>query len=560
MKPSIRQFLIPLAFVAAVLIHPVFALALLFGSGAALGTSYNIMNPQTATGIVALAANDREKAWAKKIILGAYNKNVFAEYCIGTPGSKKAFIDYTDTRRIKGNTIILTNVPQLGGEGAQGETQRNGLEEQIGGSDQTLQVGRQWYGMGVTTVAQAETIIGSEWDNLNSPLLEQRVGLKKSNDMQMVLRESATSDNRISPNGKTLATLKTADTFQTSVITKGGVTLSGNGAEPTVLTSDAKRGVVEGYTFMGALDSFTSLYQDPTYQAVISRNGKDNAIQTGKFSDWNGHLVYPLQLRSRGGKGSVGSPLLRRAFLGVAIAANDATVNAGIITGGGIGTAAGFKYFEHFSGYAYKLTNGAAPTYVADGSTPAQAGSTLTGDGTGPWYVAMIDKTTGKYALFSYTANTGTTLTGVKRAGSTASSNVVTALTGASTLVGNVSSAYNASSNAFTTATGGGAQGLADETVAVAQGSLIVEINKLGVPFADTFGLGEQAGVCGYGMIPGAGFPGKRTKQVGNHELDVAVGFEFSFGCRAWLNIDMVPTNYVRITHSIQVDGMPAVA
>lgn len=556
-----RQFFIPLAFALAVCIHPAFALALMFAGGAALGTSYNIMTPQTSSGIVALAPNDREQAWAKKIILGAFNLNVFADYHIGPPGSKKAFIEYVDTRRIRGNTITLTDVSQLGSSGAQGETQRNGLEEKINPHEQALTVGRQWYGMGVTTVAQAETIVGSEWDNLNSPLLEQRVGLKKSNDMQMVLREGATSDNRVYPNGKTLATLKSADVFQTSVITKASVRLSGNGAVPTVLGKDPERGVVEAYTFTGALDSFTSLYQDPTYQSVVNQGSVrgDNNIISGKFSDWNGNMIYPLQLRRFGGKGSIGSPLLRQAFLGIAIAANDTGVNSGVITGGGLGYASANDYFEHFSGFAYKLTNGNSPNLTA-GAQTAQAGSTLTGDGSGPWYVAMVDKTTGNYALFSYTGNTGPTLTGVKRLGATTTSNMITTLSG-STVMAYSTATYNAATNPITTAAGGGALGLIVAATAVAQGSPIVEINAVGVPFADTLGLGEMAGVMGYGFVPGTStFFGRRTKQIGNHELDVAVGYEFAFGCRAYYNVDNIPTNFVRITHAISIDGLPIVA
>lgn len=455
-RPGPQFFALLIALVAiagALMVHPACALALLIhplGLGP-LGVSYTAMNPQTAAGITGTAPNNREEAWAKKIILGAFNLNVFSEYHIGTPGSGKAFVDYTDTRRIRGNKIYLTDVHQLGSSGAQGETERNGKEEKINPHEQSLMVGRQWYGMGVTTIAQAETIVGSEWDNLNSPLLEQRVGLKKSNDMQMVLRESATSDNRVCPNQKSLGTLKTADTFQTSVITKAGTMLSGNGAVPATLVKSAKRGVVEGYAFTGALDAFVSLYNDPTYQSVVQHageRGSGNSIISGKFSDWNGHIIHPLQIRLRGGRGSVGSPLLRRAFLGIAVPA-DTSVNSGVITGGGSGYAAGHDYFEHFSGFAYKLTNGCAPTLGGDGSSPEQTGSVLTGDGAGPWYVAIIDKTTGKYALFSYTGNTGKTLTGVKRLGASATGNIVTTLTGSSMTYSN--SAYNASSNPITT-------------------------------------------------------------------------------------------------------------
>lgn len=557
-------FILPIALLAAVCIHPIFALALLFSSGAALGANVTLINAQTATGIVAQAPNNREQAWAKKIILGAYNRNVFAEYQIGTPGSGKAFIDYTDTRRIFGNRIFLSDVAQLGSSGAQGETVRNGKEEKIQSHDQSLQVGRQWYGMGVTTIAQAETIIGSEWDRLNSPLLEQRVGLKKSNDMQMVLRESATSDNRVYPNGKTLATLKTADVFQTSVITKSGVVLSSLGANPANMMKDAKRGVVEGYQFSGALDSFTSLYNDPAYQSVISRaggTGESNAILNGKFSDWNGHIIYPLQIRLKGGRGSVGSPLIRSAFLGIAIADADTGVNSGVITGGGTNYADANDYFENFSGFAYTLTNGLAPIAWTDSSTPpTQAGSTLTGDGTGPWYVAMIDKTTGKYALFSYTGNTGATLTGVKRLGASPTSNIVTTLTG-STVLTYSTATYNAVSNPITTAAGGGSLGLIVAATGVAQNSLIVEINVVGVPFVDTFGLGEMAGIVGYGRVPGSSdFFGRRTNQEQDNQRLVSIGYEFSFGCKAYVNVDNTPVNYVRITHARQVDGLPNIA
>lgn len=555
-----RQFFIPLVLALAVCITPYFALALLFSGGYALGANETAMNPQTATGIVALAPNDREQAWAKKIILGAYNKNVFSEYHIGTPGSGKAFIDYTDTRRIRGNKIIITDVSQLGSSGAQGEAVRNGKEEKINPHEQGLQFGRQWYGMGVTTIAQAETIVGSEWDNLNSPLLEQRVGLKKSNDMQMVLRESASSDNRVYPNGKiSVATLKSADTFQTSVITKSGIVLSGNGAIPARV-ANGKDGFVtlEAYAFVGALDSFVSLYQDPTYQSVVNggaERGKNNII-SGEFSMWNGHAINPLQIRLRGGLGSIGSPLLRRAFLGVAIADADTGVNSGVITGGGLGYANAYDYFEHFSGFAYTMTSGLAPTQWTNASTPpTQTGSVLTGDGTGPWYVGMIDKTTGKYALFSYTANTGATLTGVKRLGAAATSNMVTTLTGSNITYG--AAAYNAVSNPFTSLAGGGSLGLALVATGIVQNSLIFEVNAWGVPFTDTFGLGEQAGVVGYGTVPGGSMFGRRTHQETDHQKNVAVGFEFAFGAKAYQNADGVVTNYVRVTHSTPIDGMP---
>jgi hypothetical protein len=314
--------------------------------------------------------------------------------------------------------------------------------------------------------------------------------------------------------------------------------------------------VVEGYSFTGALDSFVSLYNDPTYQSVVSNAGErgaGNSILSGKFSDWNGHIVHPLQIRLRGGKGSVGSPLLRRAFLGIALPTNGADANqlAGVITLGGAGYAAANDYGEHFSGFAYKMTNGLAPNLAGT----AQAGATLTGDGAGPWFIAIIDKTTGKYSIHSYTGNTGATLTGVKRLGASATGNILTTVGGMTYSI----AAYNSASNPITTLAGGNALGL--NVGAVAQGSLIVEINTLGTAFADTFGLGEMAGVLGYGHVPGSKSPfGKRTQQIGDHEKDVAIGYEFSFGCKAYVNVDGVPTNYVRVTHSIPVEGLPTIA
>lgn len=557
MKPKLFTFLAPIAFLAAVAINPLLGLLLLtLGGGSALGVSYTQNVVQTATGIVAAAPNDREQAWGKKILMGAYNLNVFADNMIGPEGSGKAFIDCTGTRNVKGNTFILTNVFQLGGPGAQGETERNGKEENITPEDQGLKWGRQWYGMGVTTVAQAETIVGSEWDRMNSPMLEQRVGHKKSTDMQIVLRESSSSDNTVFPNGKTLATLKTADTFQTSVITKAGIVLSGNGANPMLVAQDPKRGRVEGYTFIGAHTSISSLYSDSVYLSAVENagvRGMENPVFSGRYSDWNGHFIHPIQNRRRGTKGPVGSPLERIAFLGIAIAANDTGVNSGVITGGGATTTAGNEYFENFDGFAYKLCSGLAP----DAAGTAQAGSTLTGTGS-IWYVAIIDKTTGKYSLLSYTGNTGTTLTGVKRLGASATSNMVTTLTSSSMTYS--AAAYSAGTVNITTVAGGGALGLAVSSDAVAVGSLIVQVNALGTAYNDTLGLGEQAGVCGYGALASAGSVfGRRTKQVTDNEKDVTVGFEFAFGCKAYTNPDNVATNYVRIIHAVSVDGLPAI-
>lgn len=557
-KPLLAFVAVLGVIVGAIAVHPVVLLALVFDpmGFAPLGATSTAMNPQTSTGILSFAANNREQAWAKKITLGAMTENVFSDDMIGTPGSGKAFIDHTDTRKIRGNTIFISDVLHLGGQGSQGEEERNGREEKIDGGEQQLTVGRQHYSMGSTTIAQAETLIGSQWDKINSPLLEQRVGLKKSTDMQMVLRESAGSENRVYPNSKnSIATLKTADSFQTSVITKAGLRLSGNGAKPARILKSAQHGVVEGYTFSGSLDSISALYLDPTYESVVKEIGAGNGILTGKFSDWNGHIIHPLQIRLAGTKGSVGSPMLRRAFLGEEIEAADTTVNGGEIKGGGVKYDAAYHYFESFSGYPYKLTNGLAPNLAGT----VQDGTIKTGVGSGPWYVAMIDKTTGKYALFSYTGNTGNKLTGVKRLGTTGTGNVVATLSGSSMAYS--TSAYNPTSQPITTAAGGGSLGLIAEDVAVAQGSLIVEVNALGVPFADTFGLGEEAGIVGYGFVPGAGTPfGRRTKQVGDHEKDVAIGYEFSFGTAARKNGDGFPANYVRITHAVQVDGMPSVA
>ena len=79
------------------------------------------------------------------------------------------------------------------------------------GSVLPVRIGRQWYGVGITDVAKEETVIGSQFDNIVNRLLRKRLGKKKSEDMLMILKASATASNIIRPNFKpTREALKTA--------------------------------------------------------------------------------------------------------------------------------------------------------------------------------------------------------------------------------------------------------------------------------------------------------------------------------------------------------------
>lgn len=534
-----------LHFAAAVIVLCVTQSALAFFAVSAVNplmthqlcVSYSKVNVSTVANLEAMTAKAREELWVKRVLMGADQENVFSDNMIGGPGSGKPFIQYDDLTKVDGNTINVPTVAPLGGPGSQGEGDRIGNEEKLRIGSFPVKIGRQWYGVGITDVAQEETVIGSQFDNLVNNLLRQRLGRKKTEDMMMSLKSSATASNTIRPNNKaTRETLRSADVVATTTITKAALVLSGLGGKPVKTERNKAGGFVEQFLFFSSQYGTFSLASESAYLQALqyaAERGNQNPIFRGDFVDWNGNGIYRWYVRDHEAFGPVGSIILPRAFLGVAITA--ATTVQPIEGGGSAAGAAALpapNYFESFSNAPYVFTNGV--TIAADTSTVR--------------YLLIINLTgadTGKMGFYSYQVNDGKTITMLQRLRAAASGAAVTTLGG---VTWNTAPWIAAGSGAF--------PGLTD---AHPVGSLIVETNSFGVPLAGSFMLGEMAAIAGHGSLKGRSSKGARTEEHRNHGMDHGIGIETVFGTAAVQRVDGKLPNYAYVEHTYALDGLPTV-
>jgi hypothetical protein len=351
--------------------------------------------------------------------------------------------------------------------------------------------------------------------------------------MGLIQAAKTSGINMVRPNfkgGRDL--LKSADVMSTNTITKSGLVLSGLGGKPVGTIKNDAGGFVEQFLFFGTQFAFAPLGSESAYLQALQyaeNRGKGNPIFRGDFVDWNGHGIYRWYVRDHEAYGPVGSVIQPRAFLGAAIPADN---NAYDITGGGDATGAALvpapNYFEAFSNAPWTYTNG----------------NTVAADTTTVRYVAIYNLTganAGKIGLYTYTVNNGNKLTMASRLRAAAAGIAVTTFPG-SGITWNVAPWL-----------------LANLTDSHPVGSLVIEVNSFGVPFCYTLGLGEMAGICGYGSLKGRNARAARTEEHRNHGMDHGIGVETVFGSCATQRADSKYPNFVVIEHAYPADGFPTV-
>jgi N4-gp56 family major capsid protein len=531
-----------------VVLHLVASVVVLFATGSGLAfaatlsvnpivhsqlcASYTKVNVSTAANLVALDPKAQEEIWVKRVLMGADQENIFSDNMIGPPGSGKPFIRQDDMAKVDGNTINVPVLAGLGGPGTQGEGDRIGNEEKLRISSFPVRIGRQWYGVGITDVAMEETVIGSQFDNVVNRLLRKRLGRKKSEDLMMTLKAAATGSNTVRPNNKaSRETLKTADVISTTLITTAGLTISGLGGTPVKIGKARSGADIEQFLFFSSQYPLSPLRSETAYLQAMqyaAERGDNNPLFKGDFTSWDGHGIYRWFLRDHDAYGPVGSVILPRAFLGTAITADDTSQD---ITGGGDTTGATLlpapNYFEDFSNAPWVFTNG--NSIAADTATDR--------------YVLIINLTganAGKMGFYNYRVNNGNKLTMRQRLRAAAAGISLTT-------VGNVT---------WNTAPWTAATYLTDSHPV---GSLIVETNSYGVPFAFSYMLGEMAGVCGHGSLKGRSAMGARTEEHRNHGMDHGIGIETVFGSAATKRADGKTPNFVLVESAYPIAGVPAV-
>lgn len=511
-----------------------------------LGVSYPVINTTTAAGLVALTDKAREELWVRRIVLGAdrlYQDNPLSDNFTGRVNGarpdpkqlKKAVVELTETEKVAGNTINVPTIAGFGGAGVAGEGNRLGSEQKLIVGNFPVKIGRYWFGIGFTSVAKSETMIGGRLDQVINDGLRVLMAKKRSDDHMMRLRAAAGSGiglrNNLLPSGVgTVAELTSSDVVTTTLISRGGEKLPGMGALPMDTTVDGGGSMGELYTLLSTDKALIDLASEPAYLAAIQNadvRGDANKCFKGGFRNWNGHGIYRWINRDHANRGPVGSPLLPRAFLGAVASGGTLAAPTGvdvttpfsvasgsILFGGGNVYATsdeltGPNYFEFFSNAPYTYFNG--DLIAADTSTQR--------------YCQIINSN-GTYGTFPFIENNGRGLL----------------ISGSALAVGDSTK----------------------RVTSFEKGAKIVECNVLGTPIGYSLYLGAEALVCGNGSINGSKVDaqmGLRSTKSDNYGMDNGVGIEAVWGNAVVARAgDGAYPNFLLVTHAISEDGAPTIA
>lgn len=545
-----------IAAVGALVINP-------FNFGYA-GAAYPAIGGSTKTQILTNSPEGEETKWEQSVIQASAQNSPFADNMTGPMGSGKPVTSMGLTKTVAGQSIVISTVDSFGAPGVQGNGVRVGLEEQIKPGDFLLKTSLWWCGAGIDNTGLTQTIIGQSWSPLSKQLIARNLARKQSNDAMYALRNGSFSGvnplpNVVYPNGKTIDTLGTSDTYSTSLIVAGSGRLKDNGAIPMNVrpnpdVSTSMPPPIQKYmqftTDANARPIMTeSAYLEGIMQA--QNRGDSNPLFTGEYQTWNNNIIYPWVTVIHGGYGPVGAPIQPEALLGTAIAVGGSVLTT--MDGGGSNVAAAalpFRdYFEAFSRFTYTPING-----VTSQLTPRATYG----------YIAVVHASgadVGKVSLFRYTTNTASVgittanqLSGLKRLGSASTNDSLTTI---GDMTWNSGPWLVAGDN-------GGYLGVSEAIIPV--GSKIYEVNSKGVPIAYGFGLGEMALVCGYGMVPvpasnGASFKtaAMRTEYMAPHGQAFAEGIQVAYGVAPFLRPDGLGQNFVTEIFARKIPGMPII-
>lgn len=515
-----------------------------------LGASYPVVAATTLATSAANTPKVKEELWAAQVVLSAnptLDETPFADNMIGrvvtgkaanSSKLKKAVVEIVDTSKVRGDTINIPTMAGIGGEGAFGEQTRLGTEAPLIPGNFQVVIGKQYFGVGMKELMIDMTVIGNDWSKPVNEGLRARHNKKKSDSIIFSMLNVARNNtgtivngaqNLMYPNGVTSRDTIHSANLLDSVLWAGSCdALPGLGAVPMDTTSDSGGSIGELFMVLATDRACSSLGTEPAlaeaFKFAYERedgSGK-NPLFRGGITTWKGHALYRWKMKDHGNAYAIGSPLLPRARLGAVFAVNgSATIKGGGFTGYNLvnGDGAGHNYapFELGINWFQYFSNAPWNTY---GGVTSQSWAAVTNV---TRYVAIINPNNAGYGYYQYTVNTGNTL----------------ALT-----------PYTPSGVAQTNTSG-------NHPV----GSLIVEVNALGVPFGASIAFGAQAVAAGIGRIrgtPTAPEIGRRTVEELDHMNDISVGVDAVWGCAAVQRAgDNLYPGFIVVEHAIYYPGLP---
>ena len=503
-----------------------------------MATALNIPTNNSTTDFTNQASSFLPELWKKGVQLSEAAENFFNQF--EGPTESYPIMSIRDLSRGAGTKITFRTMAQLYGEGVTGDTLVNDNTEDFRVGAYNLTVDFLRHAVSYNRRLEEKTALASELKSNVPVMLGNWLGRIKTEKLMKMFLHKGRSKNYIYANNKSgVNALRSSDVVSYDGIIAAGQQLRTRGARPaTVATINKNK--INRYVVVSTGEGLLSLKSESkslaAVQAAAAAEGYNGVQFTGGFVDLYGHAIRQFNPTDHDGFGAIGSPLNAKASAGNAV--NTATGTSAItLQGGGAASAAGkAPYFKLFSGYAYKFIEGDSL------STGAGFGASEQADG----FVLLVNPTNGKYNIFHYSANNGTTLT-LDR-----------------TLIASGTSDASGAFRRLTAADWNTAYGSAVVTTAATDpfhsdkitnsfpvGSLIIECNASGVAIGRSLVLGAMAAVRGYGSLDG-----ERSEENHDGEFVRKTYITSIFGQSPYVRPDGEQPNYLVLTHAVNYAGL----
>lgn len=443
----------------------------------------DISSNTTGTTLAAMAPEAVRKLWKQGALIGEQTEDFFQTMESRSPRS--IIWTQTDLGKGKGHTMTFTNMSGFYNEGKVGEGLFEGPDDFESPDINSYDLVVDFVRNAVRHTERTEEVMGMRGEIASQFNVElgKWLGRKKSEQMFMMFMLKLNAENVMCANGKTVATLGSADALLWDEIVTAGQAMKPLGGLPANIAASGSNAPIWSQTVVATEAALLSLKLDSDYKTALQNadvRGKGNTIFRGGYVPVDGHTVIPYNPIDHDGIGAVGSPLNPKAFLGVEVTA-DTNGAALDIKGGGNATDAAKTaklYFKYFPGYAYPFID----TGAFSASDYAKSdGANYDSEEKYFLIYNLTGTDAGKCGMYAYTTgNNGNKIAVTKR--------LAVGTTGINeTTIGSVT---------WDTGVWSG-----KHTSAHPAGSLIIPCNAKGVPIADTLFLGRAAALRGYGKF-----------------------------------------------------------
>lgn len=513
--------------------------------------TYTSVNAQSVAAVAAQMADPKEIAWKWSLHTQKRFNNPYDMLTGGFMGARP-IKEILDTTKQHGTRVVFTRQAALGSQGVSGNGTYVGTEEQRVFGQYELNFGHHFFGVSEEDLAGDQTVVGmgGKFDQAAVPLLADRLRMHDRDVLEATAIAGAHSLITVFPNFKSsVDALGTADYISHTSVQQFKLQAPAANVR-SINVAKTKDQIISKHFLTGSQYALGTMMQSSSLQTLISQagtRGSENELFGGQLPEWDGTKLYKFEIEDDDSDGPKGSFFAPRAYLGVAIAANN---TAPVIYGGGVN--AGSSIATARSAAASAKTN-VGYFQAFPGAPYAANGRTIITQETSANKYVMIQNMSGanvfKFGFYTYTTTSGNTITTTERLRASASGGAVTTLTGSSIT-------WDTAPWVASPAAGSGYAGLTD---AHPIGSLIVPVNAKGVYTVKSLVIGQDFMMTGYGSVNGkaTGAMGLRTTEVQDHQSKLAIGLRRVYGMDVIRNSYGLANGYLLVTSAYKLPGSP---